>query len=121
MLGEVSSGGLDDLEKVTRDAYMMVAYYGFNRKIGHTSFYDSTGQRDTGFQKPYSEETARLIDEEVRKLVEEAFEKTKKLLRAHRAQLSQLAELLLQKEVVYHDDLEKVLGSRPPPLKGVRE
>lgn len=113
MLGEVSSGGLDDLEKVTRDAYMMVAYYGFNRKIGHTSFYDSTGQRDTGFQKPYSEETARLIDEEVRKLVEEAYENTKKLLRAHRAQLSQLAELLLQKEVVYRDDLEQVLGSRP--------
>ncbi|MGV3502873.1 MAG: ATP-dependent zinc metalloprotease FtsH [Adhaeribacter sp.] len=113
MLGEVSSGGLDDLEKVTRDAYMMVAYYGFNKKVGHTSFYDSTGQHEAGFQKPYSEETGRLIDEEVRKLVEEAYQKTKELLSAHRNQLSQLAELLLQKEVVYRDDLEQVLGSRP--------
>lgn len=111
--GDISSGALDDLEKVTKDAYMMVAYYGFNKKIGNTSFYDSTGARETGLQKPYSEETAKMIDQEVRKLVEEAYQKTKEILLGHKEQLRQIAELLLQKEVIFKDDLEKILGKRP--------
>ena len=78
VFGEVSSGALDDLEKVTKEAYMMVVYYGFNKKIGNISYYDSTGQRDMGIQKPYSEETGKLIDEEIRKLVNTAYEHCKR-------------------------------------------
>lgn len=112
IFGEVSSGALDDLEKVTKEAYMMVAYYGFNDKVGNVSFYDSSGQRDTGFQKPYSEETGKLIDEEVRKLVDNAYQRTKNLLLQNKEYLIKVAELLLQKEVIYKDDLEKILGQR---------
>lgn len=118
MLGEVSSGALDDLEKVTKDAYMMVAYYGFNKKIGNTSFYDSTGSREAGFQKPYSEETGKLIDEEVRKLVEQAYQQTLDILTHHKAQLIRIADLLLQKEVIFKEDLEEVLGKRPASNSG---
>jgi AFG3 family protein len=109
---EVSSGALDDLEKVTREAYMMVAYYGFNKKIGNISFYDSTGMRDSGFHKPYSEETAGLIDEEVRKLVNEAYEKARSILAQNKSLLVKVAELLLEKEVIFKEDLEKILGVR---------
>ncbi len=112
IFGEISSGALDDLEKVTKEAYMMVAYYGFNDKIGNVSFYDSSGQRDTGFQKPYSEETGKLIDGEVRKLVDNAYQQTKYLLLQNKEYLIKLAEMLLQKEVIFKDDLEKVLGQR---------
>lgn len=111
--GEVSSGALDDLEKVTKEAYMMVVYYGFNKKIGNISFYDSTGQRDTGFQKPYSEETGKLIDEEVRKLVSNAYERTKEILQQNKGSLTKVAELLLKKEVIFKEDLETILGKRP--------
>jgi cell division protease FtsH len=113
IFGEVSSGALDDLEKVTKEAYMMVVYYGFNKKIGNISYYDSTGQRDMGIQKPYSEETGRLIDEEVRKLVSNAYERTKELLAQNKDSLSKVAELLLQKEVIFKEDLESILGERP--------
>ncbi len=112
IFGEVSSGALDDLEKVTKEAYMMIAYYGFNDKIGNVSFYDSTGRRNSGFQKPYSEETGKLIDEEVRALVENAYHKTKDLLIQNRELLVKLAEQLLQKEVIFKDDLEKIIGQR---------
>jgi cell division protease FtsH len=108
---EISSGALDDLEKVTKEAYTMVAYYGFNKKIGNISFYDSTGQLES-FQKPYSEETGKLIDEEVRKLVSEAYEKTKQLLLKNKEFLIRTAELLLQKETIYKEDLEDILGKR---------
>lgn len=111
--GDVSSGALDDLEKVTKDAYMMVAYYGFNNKIGNVSFYDSTGMQENGFQKPYSEETGKMIDEEVRKLVVKAYEKTKGILLENKDKLEKIAGLLLEKEVIYKEDLEKVLGIRP--------
>lgn len=113
IFGEVSSGALDDLEKVTKEAYMMVAWYGFNEKIGNVSFYDSSGQRDTGFQKPYSEETGKLIDEEVRKLVNDAYELSKEILTQHKRSLISVAELLLQKEVIFKEDLETILGRRP--------
>ena len=112
VLGEVSSGALDDLEKVTKEAYMMVAYYGFNKKIGNISFYDSTGQRDMSIQKPYSEETGKLIDEEVRLLVQNAYQKALDILTVHRKQLEALAERLLAKEIIYKQDLEEVLGKQ---------
>ncbi len=112
IFGEVSSGALDDLEKVTKEAYMMVAYYGFNKKLGPVSFYDSTGQRDTAFRQPYSEETGKLIDEEVRRLVSDAYERAKQLLTDHKQGLQHVANLLLQKEVIFKDDLEKILGER---------
>ena len=112
IFGEVSSGALDDLEKVTKEAYTMVVYYGFSKKIGHVSFYDSTGLAQNGFMKPYSEETGKMIDEEVRALISESYEKTKQLLSAHKTQLIQVAELLLKNEIVYREDIEKVLGKR---------
>jgi cell division protease FtsH len=113
VFGEVSSGALDDLEKVTKEAYMMVVYYGFNKRIGNISFYDSTGQRDMGIQKPYSEETGKLIDEEVRKLVSDAYQRTKILLQENKESLNKVAELLLKKEVIFKEDLESILGKRP--------
>jgi cell division protease FtsH len=113
VFGEMSTGALDDLEKVTKEAYMMVMYYGFNDKIGNISFYDSTGQRDTGLQKPYSEETGKLIDEEVRILVNDAYKRTKDLLVTHREALQKVADQLLLKEVIFKEDLESILGKRP--------
>jgi cell division protease FtsH len=112
IFGEVSSGALDDLEKVTKEAYTMVVYYGFSKKIGHVSFYDSTGLAQNGFMKPYSEETGKMIDEEVRLLISESYEKTKQVLLSHKAALIQVAELLLKNEIVYREDIEKVLGKR---------
>lgn len=113
IFGEVSTGALDDLEKVTKEAYMMVVYYGFNKKVGNISFYDSTGQRDMGIQKPYSEETGKMIDDEVRLLVANSYQRTMDLLQQHKDLLIKLAELLLEKEVIYKEDLEHILGQRP--------
>ncbi|HVM86985.1 MAG TPA: ATP-dependent zinc metalloprotease FtsH [Puia sp.] len=113
IFNDVSSGALDDLEKVTKEAYMMVTFYGFNDKLGNISFYDSTGQRDLGIQKPYSEETGKIIDEEVRKLVAEAYTNTKNILLENKKHLVELAELLLKKEVIVKEDIEKILGKRP--------
>ncbi|HSI89504.1 MAG TPA: ATP-dependent zinc metalloprotease FtsH, partial [Adhaeribacter sp.] len=120
--GEVTSGALDDLEKVTKEAYMLVAYYGFDKKLGNISFYDSSGQQNNQLVKPYSEETARLIDSEVRQLVEEAYDLAKSILQQHHALHVKLAETLLEKEVVYKEDLEKILGKRldKNDLTGVR-
>ncbi len=108
VFGEVTSGALDDLEKVTKQAYTMVAYYGLNKEIGNISFYDSTGRNESSFTKPYSEETAQRIDQEVSKMVERLYKKTKKLLTEHKEELTKLAELLLEKEVVMKKDLELV-------------
>lgn len=113
--GEVSSGALDDLEKVTREAYQMVVFYGFNNKIGHVSFFDSTGRTESAIQKPYSEETARLMDEEVRKLVDQAYRSSLALLREHRDKLNALAARLLAKEVVEQPELVELLGKRMAP------
>lgn len=109
---EVSSGAVDDLEKVTKEAYTMVAYFGFNKKVGNVSFYDSTGRSDMSIQKPYSEETAKLIDEEVRRLVENCYQQAKNILNEHNDQLIAIAELLLKKEVIYRDEIEMILGKR---------
>jgi len=120
MIGEVSSGALDDLEKVTKDAYMMVAYYGFNSIVGHTSFFDSTGARENALQKPYSEETARIIDEEVRKLIEKAYDKASEILKQHKAQLTLIAKFLLEKEVIFKEDLQRILGEREVDNQGIQ-
>jgi cell division protease FtsH len=112
IFNEVSSGALDDLERVTKQAYMMVANLGLSDKIGNISYYDSTGMNENSFQKPYSEATAQMIDEEVRKIVDEAHECTKKILTKNLEKLDALAKLLLEKEVVYKEDLEKILGPR---------
>ena len=113
IFGKVSSGALDDLEKVTKQAYTMVAYYGLNKQLGNISFYDSSGQSEQRFQRPYSEATAQLIDKEVFKLVEKAYERTKEILNAHRSELEALAKKLLEKEVVYKEDLILIFGERP--------
>ena len=113
IFGKVSSGALDDLEKVTKQAYMMVAYYGLNDELGNISYYDSTGQYEQSLHRPYSEATAQKIDEEVHKLVESAYQRTKKLLQDHRAEMETLAQLLLKKEVVFQKDLEEIFGKRP--------
>jgi cell division protease FtsH len=115
IFGDVSSGAIDDVEKVTKEAYMMVAYMGFNKKIGVVSFYDSSAQHNNVFQKPFSEETGKLIDEEVRKLVNDAYQLAKTLLVREKDSLVRLAELLLRKEVIYKEDLEKILGKRIDP------
>jgi cell division protease FtsH len=110
VFGRISTGALSDLEKVTKQAYAMVAVYGLNRKIGNRSYYDP--QNDSQFVKPYSEETSRIIDEEVSKIIERAYDKAKELLQHHRHQLDALAAILLEKEVIFKDDLEQVLGPR---------
>ncbi len=112
IFGEPSSGALDDLEKVTKQAYIMVSYYGLDNEIGPISYYDSTGQTEQTLTKPYSEEMAKLIDKEVRILVSSAYDRTKNLLLEHREELEKLARLLLEKEVVDQTDLEELLGKR---------
>lgn len=109
---EISTGALSDLEKVTKQAYAMVSVYGLNKKIGNLSFYDSTGQSDYSFQKPYSDKTAETIDSEVSKLVEDLYVKTKELLSANKDKLEELANLLLEKEVIFREDLIRIFGER---------
>jgi cell division protease FtsH len=115
VFGKISTGALNDLEKVTKQAYAMVAFYGLNKKIGNISYYDSSGQNEYSFSKPFSEETARTIDDEIHKMVEECYTKAKKLLNDNRDKLNQLAEILLLKEVIFREDLEKIFGKRPFP------
>jgi AFG3 family protein len=112
MFGDISTGALDDLEKVTKEAYTMVVYYGFNKKIGNVSFYDSSGQRDISIQKPYSEETGRMIDEEVRILVSSCYERSKNLLERNKESLCKIADLLFKKEIIYKDDIDHILGNK---------
>ena len=115
IFGEVSSGALDDLEKVTKQAYTMVLYFGFSNKVGNISFYDSTGQTENALVKPYSEETGKMIDEEVRQMVAINYEKTKALLNEKKSLLIAVAEQLLKSEILYKEDLEKILGKRAIP------
>ena len=111
VFGKISTGAQNDLQKITNMAYGMVTVYGMNSKIGNLSFYDPTNENP--FTKPYSEATAREIDEEVRKIVHEAYERTKTLLIEKREQLEILAQELLKKEVLFKSDLEKLIGPRP--------
>jgi len=115
VFGKISTGALNDLEKVTKQAYAMVAFYGLNKKIGNISYYDSSGQNEYSFSKPFSEETARVIDDEIHKMVEECYNKAKVLLSDNRDKLNQLADILLLKEVIFREDLEKIFGKRPFP------
>lgn len=117
IIGEISSGALDDLEKVTKQAYAMIAYYGFDPKLGNVSFYDSTGRQEGALQKPYSEDTGKIIDEEVRKLIGESYQIAKDILIRRKEQLIKLAELLLNKEIVFKADIEEILGGRASTIK----
>ena len=111
--GRVSTGALNDLERVTKQAYAMVVYYGLDKKIGNVSYYDSTGQQEYAFTKPYSEKTAQDIDAQIHELVESCYKKAKDILTEHKEQLGQLAELLLEREVIFTEDVERILGKRP--------
>ncbi|MGZ6519934.1 MAG: ATP-dependent zinc metalloprotease FtsH, partial [Bacteroidia bacterium] len=113
MFGKISTGALSDLEKVTKQAYAMITIYGLNDKIGNISYYDSTGANEYGFTKPYSEKTAETIDFEVSKLIETAYIRAKDILLKNKNLLTQLAEKLLDKEVIFKEDLEIIFGKRP--------
>ncbi|MCB0795093.1 MAG: ATP-dependent zinc metalloprotease FtsH [Flavobacteriales bacterium] len=113
IFGKVSTGALSDLEKVTKQAYAMVSIYGLNEKVGNVSYYDSSGQSEYSFGKPYSEHTAQIIDEEVSKLVEAQYARAKRILSENRDKLEGLASHLLEKEVIFKEDLEKFFGKRP--------
>jgi len=109
--GKVSTGAQNDLQQVTRIAYSMVTIYGMNEKVGNLSFYDP--QQENVFTKPYSDDTGRLIDDEVRKLVDQAYRRTIDLLTEKREQAENLAQALLQREVLHQQDVEDLLGKRP--------
>ncbi|MEL6918784.1 MAG: ATP-dependent zinc metalloprotease FtsH [Bacteroidota bacterium] len=113
IFNKISTGALSDLEKVTKQARAMVTVYGLNDEIGNLTYYDSSGQTDYGFSKPYSEETAQKIDTEISKLIEEQYKRAVALLEQHKDKLTELAERLLDKEVIFKDDLEKIFGKRP--------
>ena len=116
--GQPSTGALNDLERLTRMAYGMVTYYGMSEKIGNISFYDSTGSRGYELTKPYSEKTAELIDKEVKDLIEMIHDRTEKILKDNFEGFTALAELLLEKEVIFADDLERIFGPRAGAPKG---
>ncbi|XCF05782.1 ATP-dependent zinc metalloprotease FtsH [Tamlana crocina] len=112
IFNKISTGALSDLEKVTKQARAMVTVYGLSDKIGNLTYYDSSGQSEYGFTKPYSEETAELIDKEISRIIEEQYERAVKLLEEHKDKLTELAEVLLEKEVIFKDNLEKIFGKR---------
>lgn len=113
VFGKISTGALNDLEKVTKQAYAMVSYYGLSEKLGNLSYYDSTGQSEYSFSKPFSEKTSELIDQEVSDLVEKAYKKAVQVLTDNRKNLEKLANKLLEKEVIFKEDLEDIFGKRP--------
>ncbi|MFN3876242.1 MAG: peptidase M41, partial [Flavobacteriales bacterium] len=113
ILGKVSTGALSDLEKVTKQAYAMVTMYGLNPRLGNISYYDSSGQSEFTFGKPYSEKTAQAIDEEVSRIVEGQYQRAKRILTENKDKLTALATQLLEKEVIFKEDLEKIFGERP--------
>lgn len=113
IFNRISTGALSDLEKVTKQARAMVTIYGLNEKIGNLTYYDSSGQSEYSFTKPYSEKTAELIDREISNLIEEQYQRAVSILEENKDKLTQLAEVLLEKEVIFKDDLEKIFGARP--------
>ena len=108
----ISTGALSDLEKVTRQARAMVTIYGLNDKIGNVTYYDSTGQNEYGFSKPYSDDTAKIIDTEISELIEGQYQRAIKILEENKDKLNQLADILIEKEVIFKDDLETIFGKR---------
>ncbi|MDY5637346.1 MAG: ATP-dependent zinc metalloprotease FtsH [Parabacteroides sp.] len=111
-IGSISTGASNDLERVTKQAYAMVVYFGMSDKLPNLNYYDSTGQ-DWGFTKPYSEETARLIDEEVQQIIKSQYERAKQILQANAEGHNRLAQVLLEREVIYSEDVEHIFGKRP--------
>jgi cell division protease FtsH len=114
--GTLGAGALNDLERSTNMTYAMVAYYGMSKKIGPISFYDSTGARDT-FTKPYSEHLAQEIDAEVRRILDEAYRKARQIIESHNEQINAMADLLMEKETIYAEDIETILGRSAQSLK----
>ena len=112
-LHQMSTGAINDLERVTKRAYAMVAYFGMSPELANMSYYDSTGNSDYGFTKPYSEKTAELIDSEAKNIVAVEYERAKKILTENAAKHNELAELLIEKEVIFAEDLERIFGKRP--------
>jgi cell division protease FtsH len=112
IFGKISTGALSDLEKVTKQAYAMVTMYGLDDEIGNISYYDSTGQRDYSFSKPYSEKTAEIIDQEVSKIIESAYDRAKQILSENKDKLTELAHQLVKEEVIFKEDLEKIFGMK---------
>ena len=113
MFDKISTGALSDLEKVTRQARAMVSVYGLNDTLGNITYYDSTGQMENSFTKPYSEKTAQIIDKEISNIIELQYKRACDLLKKNKTKLKQLAERLLEKEVIFKDDLLNILGERP--------
>ena len=111
VLGKISTGASNDLERVTKQAYAMVVYFGMSDKLPNLNYYDSTGQ-DWGFTKPYSEETAKLIDTEVQKIINEQYDRAKRILSENKEGHSKLAQVLLDREVIYSEDVEHIFGKR---------
>jgi cell division protease FtsH len=113
VFNKVSTGALNDLEKVTKQAQALVTIYGLNDKIGNITYYDSSGRGEYNFTKPYSEQTAQIIDLEIKRIVDEQFERALKIIEENKDKLSQLAEALLKEEVIFKEDLVKIFGDRP--------
>ncbi len=113
VFGQISTGALNDLERATKMAFSLVAYYGMSPKIGNISYYDSTGQSEWNFTKPFSEQTNEAIDGEVKRMVEEAYQRAKEIILASRDKLDELANVLFEREVIFREDVEKIYGPRP--------
>ncbi len=113
MFNKISTGALNDLEKVTRQARAIVSVYGLNDKIGNITYYDSSGQSDYTFTKPYSELTAQTIDAEISKIIEKQYNRAKNILKEHKKELIELAEILIEKEVIFEENLKNIFGERP--------
>ncbi|GAA0873159.1 ATP-dependent zinc metalloprotease FtsH [Gangjinia marincola] len=113
MFNKISTGALSDLEKITKQARAMVTIYGLNEKLGNLTYYDSSGQSEYNFQKPYSEKTSELIDEEISNLIENQYKRAISILEDNKDKLIELAEMLLEREVIFKDDLQKIFGKRP--------
>jgi cell division protease FtsH len=113
IFNKISTGALSDLEKVTKQARAMVTVYGLSDKVGNLTYYDSSGQSEYGFTKPYSEQTAELIDNEISAIIEQQYQRAIQILQANKAKLTELAEVLLKEEVIFKDNLEKIFGKRP--------
>jgi len=117
VFGKISTGALNDIERATKMAQSLVVYYGMSPEVGNVSFYDSTGQSEYGFTKPFSEKTAEVIDKEVKRIVEEAYNRAKSIILEHREQLDELAERLFELEVLFREDLERIYGPRQAEIE----
>ena len=117
-LEQTSTGALNDLERATKQAYAMVAYYGMSDKLKDVSFYDSTGRYEYGFTKPYSDETAHIIDQETQRIIADQMARAKQILTEHADGHHQIAQLLIEREVITSEDVERILGPRPWKSRG---